>query len=422
MRTVTPAGDTRNYSIDEPFQGSFYVRALLGFSFPCISYPAVKLPSSVTTGLSFDRVPDWAEWDDETGGYVVPSGQAETWDCPILDAKPVVPESSGFAVIKSKFRLDTERELDQWLAERQLQQHAESDSLLQAKQAAMVRWIPGTDTPVMSYIPRSDDCVETITIQKGIQDVIIKHSVQNAAIPNHAGGGKRGVIKELSRGAIKRLKLTARNVPEGSFKAFLTLTYPETFPTDGVKVKRDLSVMRKWLRRHGVGGGFWFLEFQARGAPHFHLFMSNYPLCGVSGVAEAWFRIVGSGDPKHLDWHLGKLSGRSCLEYVRKPHAASYYATKYATKQEQKQVPANYTNVGRFWGTFGNMKPVWTFITGTGSHCVERTKNLVNNFRCSFDKRAMQGHFLYKVWISTVMWGGAAELTDIMAFVQWVPF
>lgn len=412
MRTVTPAGSSCNNSIDELFHGSFYVRALLGISY----HVAIKLPSSVSAGLSWDGVPDWE--DDTTAQPEKPT----SWNCPILDAKPVVSESSSWVAIKSKFRLDTEKALDQWLAERQLQQQAESDALLQAKQAAMVRFIPGTDIPVMSYIPRSDDCVETITIQKGVQDVIIRHSVKNGAIPNHAGGGKRGVIKELTRGAIKRLKLTARNVPEGSFKAFLTLTYPESFPTDGIKVKRDLSVMRKWLRRHGVGGGFWFLEFQARGAPHFHLFISNYPLCGVQGVAEAWYRIVGSGDPKHLDWHLGKLSGRSCLEYVRKPHAASFYATKYASKQEQKLVPVNYNNVGRFWGTFGNMKPVWTFITGTGSHCVARTKALVNNFRCSFDKRAMGGHWLHSVWISSVMWGGAAELAEIMAFVQWVPF
>ncbi|WGZ92474.1 MAG: hypothetical protein QJT81_11340 [Candidatus Thiothrix putei] len=421
MRTVTPAGDTCNHSIDEPFQGSFYVRSLLGFPFPSSSYAAIKLPSGVTAGSSWDCVPDWAEWDDEAGGCVVPLDESQVWDCPILDAKPLPPEPSGFAVIKSKFRLDSERVLDQWLADRQIQQQAESDALLQAKQAAMVRWIPGTGIPVMSYIPRSD-CVEIIDIQVGVQDVVIKHSTKNGAIKNHAGGGKRGVIKELSRQSIKRLKLTARNVPEGSFNAFLTLTYPDTFPTDGVKVKRDLDVMRKWLKRHGVGGAFWFLEFQQRGAPHFHLFISNYPLCGVKGVAEHWYKVVGSGDPKHLDWHLGKLSGRSCLEYVRKPHAASFYATKYASKQEQKQVPEGYTSVGRFWGTFGNMKPVWTFISGTGSHCVARTKVLVNNFRCSFDKRAMQGHWLHKTLASTVMWGGAAELAEIMAFVQWVPF
>lgn len=418
MRTLAPAGSPCNNSLDEPFHGSFYVRVLLGISYRV----AIKLPSSVSSGLSWDGVPDWE--DDTTAQPEKPT----SCDCPILDAKPVSPEPSGFAVIKSKFRLDTEKALDQWLAERQRQQQAESDALLQAKQAAMVQFIPGTDIPVMSYIPRAD-CVEIITIQKGVQDVIIKHSTKNGAIPNHAGGGKRGVIKELTRGAIKRLKLTARNVPEGSYEAFLTLTYPKSFPTDGLKVKRDLSVMRKWLRRHGVDGALWFLEFQDRGAPHFHMFLSKYPSCGVKGVAEHWYKVAGTGDPNHLRVHLGTAGkskkgrgDRPCLERVRKSHTLSFYATKYATKQEQKLVPANYNNVGRFWGTFGTMKPVWEFITGTGSHCVAKTKTLVNNFRCSFDKRALDGYWLHKVWISSVMWGGAAELAEIMAFVQWVPF
>ena len=267
--------------------------------------------------------------------------------------------------------------------------------------------------------PRAD-CSEVITLQVGVQDVVVKHSFVNGAIPNHAGGGKRGVIKQLSKASIRRMKLTARNVPDGSFEAFLTLTYPDNFPTDGLKVKRDLSVFRKWCKRRGIGA-FWFLEFQNRGAPHFHLFISNYPLGGVKAVAHAWYRIVGSGDPKHLAWHLGELSGRPCLEYMRKPHAASFYATKYASKQEQKHVPADYTNVGRFWGTFGNMRVVWTYISGRGSHCVDKTKQLVNNFRCSFDDRAKNGYWLHKTFISTVMWGCAAELSDILSFVQWTP-
>jgi hypothetical protein len=272
---------------------------------------------------------------------------------------------------------------------------------------------------VASYAP-VPFCGETVTLQIGSQDVVVKHKISGGSIPNHAGGGKRGRITRLSKASIKRMKLASRNVPEGAFQAFVTLTYPDDFPTDGLKVKRDLSVFRKWLKRRGIGA-FWFLEFQKRGAPHYHLFLSSYPLGGVQAVAKAWFRIVGSRDPKHLAWHLGQLSGRSCLEYVRKPHVASYYATKYAAKQEQKDVPADYANVGRFWGMFGAIRPVWRFVVGHGSQCGKVTKDLVNNFRCSFDDRAKQAYWLQKTFVSTVMWGGAAELSDIMAFVKWTP-
>ncbi|QTR49217.1 rolling circle replication-associated protein [Candidatus Thiothrix anitrata] len=312
--------------------------------------------------------------------------------------------------IKPKKQLDEEKELDLWLQQLQRERLNESAFLDAAKQ------LGGT----FSNYPRAD-ASETITLKIGVQDVVVKHTTINGAIQNHAGGGKRGKITKLSRASVRRMKLTARNVPEGSFEAFLTLTYPQDFPTNGKKVKRDLAAMRKWLKRRQIGG-FWFLEFQKRGAPHYHLFLSNYPLGGVAAVSKAWFKIVGSQDPKHLDWHMGRLSGRPCLEYMRKPHAASFYATKYASKQEQKNVPEGYSDVGRFWGIFGGMRPVWRFVVGRGSHCVESTKRLVNNFRCKFDKRALHGHWMLTTFISTVMWGGVEELNDIMSFVKWTPF
>ncbi|MDX9988871.1 hypothetical protein [Thiothrix unzii] len=318
----------------------------------------------------------------------------------------------SWQIIKPKKQLDEEKELDVWLQESRRAHAHESALRTAAKQF-------GGSSSFAVY-PRAD-ASETITLKIGVQDVVVKHTTINGAIQNHAGGGKRGKITKLSRASVKRMKLTARNVPDGSFEAFLTLTYPQDFPTDGLKVKRDLSAMRKWLKRRRIGG-FWFLEFQKRGAPHYHLFLSNYPLGGVKAVSKAWFKIVGSDDPKHLDWHLGKLSGRPCLEKMRKPHAASFYATKYAAKQEQKDVPEGYSNVGRFWGTFGSMRPVWRFVVGRGSHCVESTKRLVNNFRCKFDDRALRGHFMFSTFISTVMWGGVEELDSIMSFVKWTPF
>ena len=56
-----------------------------------------------------------------------------------------------------------------------------------------------------------------------------------------------------------------------------------------------------------------------------------------------WYRIVGSGDEKHLQ--------AGCrTERLRKPDGARRYVVKEATKMYQKVVPAEYRNVGRFWG------------------------------------------------------------------------
>lgn len=262
-----------------------------------------------------------------------------------------------------------------------------------------------------------------IEFKVGIQDVVVKSSYGRKTHKTLPGNSpQRGKIKELTRKAISRMKLHFRNAPDGVHKAILTLTYPLDFPTDGVKVKRDLDVMRKWLVRHGVSGGSWFLEFQARGAPHFHCYLNNWPNTGLKGLAKAWFKIVGSTDKKHYLWHLGKLSGRPCLEWLRVPHAASAYATKYATKQEQKKVPADFQSVGRFWGCWGKVRPVWRFHFGHGFDNVNRGKAAVLHFRARFSSPDQLRDFDNRPFPSCVMWGGSADLYDLLGAVDWTPF
>jgi hypothetical protein len=65
-------------------------------------------------------------------------------------------------------------------------------------------------------------------------------------------------------------------------------------------------------------------------------------------VSKAWNRIAGQNDPDHL--RVGTK-----IEMMEKPHAAGAYAAKYLRKQEQKEVPEQFSNVGRFWGLFGGL-------------------------------------------------------------------
>lgn len=155
----------------------------------------------------------------------------------------------------------------------------------------------------------------------------------------------RSTITELSYKSRGRLVFTARNI-EG-FRTMATLTYPAEFPCDGKLVKKHLEKIRKWFLYRDLGG-FWFLEFQERGAPHYHVFLTGE--IDKRQLAQAWFKIVGSGDEKHL-------RAGTRIEAVRNPHAVAAYAAKYASKAEQKEVPVDYLNVGRFWGTFGGLKP-----------------------------------------------------------------
>lgn len=215
--------------------------------------------------------------------------------------------------------------------------------------------------------------VSEITV--GAQDVMITSTLRGGR--EQVGGGARGKITDWSKQSRGRCEKHIRNVPEGAIKAFLTLTYPNDYTNDGKRIKRDLSAMIKRLKRMGVKDGIWFLEFQKRGAPHFHCFLSQWPRGGSDSVAKAWYEVVGSGDEKHLQWHTGDLSGRPCLEYMRVPHAASYYASKYAVKAEQKVVPDVYQNVGRFWGYWGDLKPIYQTYYSRGSESCARAVRMI---------------------------------------------
>jgi|GEM_PF-6001929 len=99
----------------------------------------------------------------------------------------------------------------------------------------------------------------------------------------------------------------------------------------------------------------WRLEFQQRGAPHFHLLLSapkalhgdadelaGFCLNFRSWLAEAWYRIVGSGDVKH------RQAGTQC-DLLRTFRGAAWYAAKYCTKPDSRK----FDGVGRFWGVVG---------------------------------------------------------------------
>ncbi len=157
------------------------------------------------------------------------------------------------------------------------------------------------------------------------------------------GGGMRQAVQGFSEDSRRRMLFTFRNVV--GLRVLVTLTYPGQFTTDGREVKRHWDNMRRWLVRRGVAGA-WFMEFQARGAPHFHCFLTGE--VPKEEVAAAWYQIVGSGDERHL-------RAGSRIEALRELHAAGAYAAKYLKKQEQKEVPEGFSDVGRFWGLFGGL-------------------------------------------------------------------
>lgn len=171
-------------------------------------------------------------------------------------------------------------------------------------------------------------------------------------------GKTRGEICEFSKKSRAGLAFVANNT-EIEFRTMITLTYPGAFPSDGRKVKSDLNKFLLWVRKdQGKCSVLWFLEFQQRGAPHVHcLYSFGVPRNANERrglrfrVSTAWYRIVGSGDVRHLQ-------AGTRTERIRKRDGARHYAVKYASKMRQKEVPEGYRNVGRFWGCSRDVPPV----------------------------------------------------------------
>jgi hypothetical protein len=151
---------------------------------------------------------------------------------------------------------------------------------------------------------------------------------------------KRGVIKKYSFGASKRCKMFMRNTGH-LMKVMITLTYPKDFSMDGEVVKEHLHKFLGWLRYHGYRY-IWVLEFQERGAPHFHVLVDKE--IPYQNVADYWYKVVDSKDEKHL-------KAGTKVEAIRAKDSIGHYLTSYMEKSKQKTVPVEYEKVGRFWGS-----------------------------------------------------------------------
>lgn len=188
-------------------------------------------------------------------------------------------------------------------------------------------------------------------------------------------GGLRSRITKFSFASRQRLIAACRNRED--FNGFITLTYPDetyaetaaggNYMLSGKVVKEHLRRFRQWLTRREIGG-IWFLEFQRRGAPHFHLVTTRALDSSESEAAKRyWAKLVGSECPHHKEMGVN-------AQVMRKAHAAGAYAAKYSAKDEQKQVPEHYQDVGRFWGMFGLDDQETVYKTVTVRQILELTR------------------------------------------------
>lgn len=228
--------------------------------------------------------------------------------------------------------------------------------------------------------------------------------------PSRSRGRYGSTIKEWSHRSRMRMLRAYAEIDYGPLfsqpgtPAMVTLTYPgrwSALAPDGVTVKKHFAAwVERFYREFGYRPALlWKLEFQRRGAPHFHLFMMC-PAFTPSGVtfrawlSRSWADVVGA-DPncdsetcfsnpltdRELDDHLpaGSLCSSEYLRHsaagtnidfgkasrVTSPRKIASYFLKHGTKtsddkEYQHFVPKLWRDAGvspgRFWGFQGLRK------------------------------------------------------------------
>ena len=101
-----------------------------------------------------------------------------------------------------------------------------------------------------------------------------------------------------------------------------------------------MALRRRWPRCSGI----WKLEFQARGAAHYHFMLfglRDEPLEALrTWTRETWYRIAHNGDK-----HLG--SAGTQVDPIKTTGGAMGYFAEYLGKGDQT-MPGNFS--GRYWG------------------------------------------------------------------------
>ena len=185
---------------------------------------------------------------------------------------------------------------------------------------------------------------------------------------------KQNLISWSSKSRSKMLERFATldyssfQLPE-SILGFITLTYPNSWqlvaPTASSSKTHLQSLRKRFERTYGRPlYGIWKMEFQRRGAPHFHI-LAPIPLGREfrEWLSINWTEVVNHPDPKERGKHLlagtgvDKAKGLSAST----AHRISYYFSKHASpgigaKEYQNTPPQEWVDagsVGRYWGYWG---------------------------------------------------------------------
>lgn len=222
-------------------------------------------------------------------------------------------------------------------------------------------------------------------------------------------GGKRGKITGFSFASRRRLMQTIARIRfDAPLPMFVTLTYPNKFPTP-LESKKHIDRFLKRLHRKFSGvGGVCKLEPQQRGAPHYHMLVYGVPFQELAYfVPFAWHDIAGDGDDNHLKFHLGLLDNELCVQEVRSRQGVMRYASKYLGKTFEV---SGWDEVypGRFWSVFGKEnvpfgQSMVMYITKKDAHIWMRYQRRFANIKKHLNRTSLTTFCNADQWTENLM-------------------
>lgn len=158
--------------------------------------------------------------------------------------------------------------------------------------------------------------------------------------------GKRNEIKTFSKESRYRLFRLIHSIRFTRI-SFVTLTYGKTYPGTGILAKKDLKAFRRATeRRWGTFRVIWRMEYQKRGAPHFHLLCFDAPFIPIQDWCSVWDKA------RHAP--AGEIFGNSldCKINAEAKGAdvVSKYLGKYVAKPAYPDPTDARSDQGRIWG------------------------------------------------------------------------
>ena len=159
------------------------------------------------------------------------------------------------------------------------------------------------------------------------------------------GGGRRGRVGPFSRSSRKRMMDLFLTIAWESLTAviFITLTYPQEFPDPSLLKEHRRRFVERLRRRFPKASSVYRLEFQKRGAPHWHFLWFGLPFLPKLDLQRIWMGcIVECLSPEQAlalerwekngivpERHLRPFTRIEAIQSWRK---AIYYVSKYMAK------------------------------------------------------------------------------------------